>query len=212
MSNKLDFKRVLIISPASSRCQVLAGVLQKYLQFPKFTFLDPVLDSLPDHQFDWLDIDLMMIDLSGNTRAIYQWYAKDSISHSMPPAIFLAHPASYNDAGSFYRAGASNYIELRGLKSGQLGRALHIIAKSKEKKREQAPVIKQPDNQGISDNPFSLDFLKTDKEAQSSTTNTESSKHIETRPEFINTGVMNILDREEIRKRTEDNLANSSDS
>jgi hypothetical protein len=217
MSNKLAFKRVLIISAKSSHCQTLAGALQKHLQSPKFTFLDPVLDSLPDNQFDWLDIDLMMIDLSGHTRTIYQWYAKDSIGDSMPPAIFLAHPASYTDAGSFYRAGASNYLELHGLRSKQIRRALSIAERSINKKHEAQPPIKQPDNTDVSANPFSLNIDKMAEEVHPSqeahsSTDIESSNEIETRPEFVNTGVMNILDREELRKRAEKKLANQSDS
>jgi len=212
MSNKLDFERILIISPNSKRCQVLASALRKHLLRPEFTFLHPVVDSLPDHRFNWSDIDLMMVDLSGNKRAIYQWYSKNGISNYLAPAIFLANPASYSDAGSFYRAGASNYLELRGLKIGLLRHALSIVASSMEKKREAEPVIKQSNNQGIKGNPFSLDLTKTIAEEQPPTTNTDGGKHMKTRPEFVNTGVMNILDREELKRRTENKLARNSDS
>lgn len=213
MNNQLDFKRVLIISANPSHCQTLAGALQKHLRSPAFTFLDPVLDSLPDHQYDWMDIDLMLIDLSGNTRAIYQWYSRDNVGESMPPAIFLAHPASYTDAGSFYRAGASNYLELRSIKSVQIRRALSIAASSMIKKDEPRPATQQDDDQGSSENPFSLDMNKLEQEENtSSETETESAEQIETRPEFLNTGVMNILDREELRKRAENKSANQSGS
>ena len=134
MSNadQLNFKHVLIVGPVSKRGKGLASVLQTYLPDAKFSFLSHV-HHLTRNQLDGLKADLMIIELSKNKSAIYKWYSKDGYGDSMPPAIFLGHPASINDAGYFYRAGASDYIEMRGLKRKRLLSALVVTSKMLEK-------------------------------------------------------------------------------
>lgn len=206
--SKPGFKHILIISSVTKRCQGLAAALQKSLRELKFSYLNPVTDLLPDSQFDWSDIDLMIIDLSRNKSPIYDWYSSTENRAGMPPAIFMGHPASINDAGYFYRAGASDYLDMRGLKRARLIRSLAITSSMAEK-RKAVPRNEQLEDKDKGDKPFSL---KATKETEAlSTVNPAVSQDRETRAEFLNTGVMSILDRDAIKNMPRKNPAQNTD-
>jgi len=200
-SIKQNFKHILLMSPVSKRSQGLARALQQFLDEPIFSYINPDVDALPDRLYSWSDIDLMMVDLSMDKVLIYQWYTEMGRRDFMPPVIFLAHPASYSDAGSFYRAGASNYLEFRGLKTSHLVRALTIAEKSlavyqQAEYREKAPAT-QKDN----DNPFSLKgVLPEEKLPPQPPTSAGNTSSKEPRADFLNTGILNILDRDKLNK------------
>ena len=189
------------MSTVTKRSQGLARAMQAYLSEPRFSYLNPDVEAYPDRLFSWSEIDLMMVDLSRDRAPIYKWYSEIGSREFMPPVIFLAHPASYNDAGAFYRAGASNYLELRGLKKSDLIRSLSIAAKSMSEDRQLAYVNKSPETKGVSDNPFSLKGILPDEafSTQPMTMPADSNSQ-EPRADFLNTGIMKILDRENLNK------------
>jgi|GEM_PF-6239614 len=200
-SKKLNFQHILFMSTATKRSQGLARAMQEYLREPRFSYLNPDVESYPDRLFSWSDIDLMMVDLSKNRAPIYKWYLDIGRRDFMPPVIFLAHPASYSDAGSFYRAGASNYLELRGLKKSDLIRSLSIAEKSMPEHRQAVYEKQQPEPPVASDNPFSLKGILPEEMISSQPkTSSRDADSKEPSADFINTGIMKILDRDALKK------------
>ena len=197
-SDKLNFKHVLLMSSVSERSHGLARALQKYLHEPRFSYINPDVEALPDRLFNWWDIDLMMVDLSRNKAAIYKWYSEIGRSDYMPPVIFLAHPASYSNAGSFYRAGASDYLELKGLKNAHLRHSLAIVEKSMAEQQKQAvDESTLPEIQDASDNPT---ILSDEKSTPQSTNSSDDPASKENGADFLNTGIMDILNRDKLEK------------
>jgi len=195
-SDKLNFKHILLISSVTERSHGLARALQKYLHEPRFSYLNPGVEALPDRLFNWWDIDLMMVDLSRDRASIYKWYSEIGRSDYMPPVIFLAHPASYSNAGSFYRAGASDYLELKGLKNSHLRHSLAIVEKlMAELKKQAAHESTTPEIQDANDNPT---ILSDEKAAPQSTTSSDNTASEENGADFLNTGIMNILSRDKL--------------
>ena len=199
--NQLNFNHILLMSHVIKRSHGLARALQKYLQEPRFSYLNPGEDAFPDRLFNWWDIDLVIVDLSKDKASIYKWYSEIGRSEFMPPTIFLAHPASYSNAGSFYRAGASDYLELRGLKNAHLQRSLAIIAKSIADRSQSTPESTSSVIQDTSDNTFALKLKPSGEKSasQSAATSKESSSN-ENRADFLNTGIINILERDKLDK------------
>jgi len=200
MKNKPDFKHILIISPRDVCCQGLADVLTKHLKEPKYTFLNQLTDTLPDKSFDWSDIDLMIIDLSRHKRAIYEWYSQDDYSDQVPPAIFLGHPAKFKDAGFFFRVGAADYLELKGLKTSRLLLSLTVVTAFIETRRK---AESDEDVREDSEKSLALNLLKTGEMPTLPAYMQGQENYEEMRADFINTGIMDILERDKLRKIVE---------
>jgi DNA-binding NtrC family response regulator len=199
-SDKLNFKHILLISSVTERSHGLARALQKYLHEPRFSYLNPDVEALPDRLFNWWDIDLMMVDLSRDKAAIYKWYSQIGHNDYMPPVIFLAHPASYSNAGSFYRAGASDYLELKGLKNAHLKRSLTLIEKLMAEQKRTVDESMPPEPQDASDNPT---ITSDEKLTQKSTANSDNPASKENGADFLNTGIINILSRDKLEKMSQ---------
>jgi hypothetical protein len=200
MNNKPNYNHILIISPRKACYEGLASVLTKHLDRPRFTFLNQLTDKLPDKQFDWSNIDLIIIDISKRKREIYEWYSPAGFSNRIPPAIVLGYPAKYKDAGFFLRAGALDYLNLEGLKTSQLLQSLVIVS---EYIKERRLAVANTDNQKDSDTSLQHDMLETGEMEMWFPPESKKSGNEETREEFINTGIMDILQREELRKIVE---------
>ena len=130
-----NFRHVLIIGSVIKYRRGLAVALLKHLQRPKFSALDPQTRPLPDAQFDWSDIDLVLIDISREKQAVRRWFFDYTDKQAMPPVLFIDSHATIDDAGDLIRAGAADYLDLRGLKRRRLARAL-VIAMTMAIERE----------------------------------------------------------------------------
>lgn len=136
-NDSLSFKHVLIVGSVIKYRRGLAEALLRHLNRPKFSVIDPQSRPLPEHLYDWSDIDLVFIDISKDKPSIRSWFFDYPAKDKIPPIIFIDNQATVDDAGDLVRAGAADYIDLRGLKRSRLTRAL-VIASAMESTRTMA--------------------------------------------------------------------------
>lgn len=197
MKNNPVYKHILILSPRKVFQESLTDVLSRYFGKPEFTYMNQLVDQLPDEQFDWADIDLMLIDVSRHKRAIYKWYAQPGLSERLPPAIFMGYPAKFKDAGYFFRAGAVDYLDLDGLKKTQLIQSLVVVSMFVEGRKNKAS---KPDDDKHNIPRRQPDHLLDTGEIPHLTAEDMKDLTEEKGADFVSTGIMNILQREQLRK------------
>ena len=224
------FNRVLIICSVLNYRRSLAMALLKLLPAPIFTALDPAEQGLPDENYDWSSADLLLIDLSEYKSEIRAWFFEISGSTSVPPVIFLDNRATVDDAGDMVRAGAADYIDVTHLNTRRLARALLFAASSRENKVEQIDDGRGEHGQPI-ENLEATQLLSVMKSELPSFTDTfpnikpmtdeptemlpvltpamleamqDEKESVEEEASFLTTGLMDILDRQQLKKAAMD--------
>jgi len=144
-TNILTFRHVLIVGSIINYRRGLAEALLRHLEQPRFSAIDPQSRPLPGQDHDWSDIDLMFIDISDHKASMRSWFFDYTRKDSMPPAIFIDNKATIDDAGDLIRAGAADYIDLKGLKRRRLMRALVIASTLANRRTMAAPDGKYSD-------------------------------------------------------------------
>jgi len=132
------FKRVLIIGSVLNYRRTLAMALVKLLPKPNFSALDPAEQGLPDENYDWSLTDLLLVDLSEYKHEIRSWFFETANVVDLPPVIFLDNRATVDDAGDMVRAGAADYIDITHMNTRRLFRALLIATSMSSHSMEKA--------------------------------------------------------------------------
>jgi hypothetical protein len=217
--------RVLIISSVLNYRRSLAMALLKLLPEPIFTALDPAEQGLPDENYEWSSADILLVDLSEYKPEIRAWFFEISSSTSVPPVIFLDNRATVDDAGDMVRAGAADYIDVTHLNTRRLARALLFAASSRKNKVQQMDegqpvenleatqllsVIKDelptvtdtfPNIRPMTDEPTEVLPALTPAMLEAMQDGKES---VEEEASFLTTGLMDILDRQQLEKAAMD--------
>jgi len=212
-----NIKRIMIICSERKRSRGLAGTLVKYLDTPRFSVLDPATRKLPGTQFDWPGIDMLIIDLSADRSRIRNWYLQNPDIGKLAPAIFLDSNATIDEAGAFYRAGAIDYMALQGLKRKRLVRSLMIVSSARKKqeqgllqgqprapaKTEVLPAVAQPEAPAKTDVMPAVAHPEVPEETGMLPATTQTSRTGDTKPDFLTTGIMDILQRDAVLQASE---------
>ena len=215
------FNRILIMSSVVTYRRSLAMSLLKLLPQPGLSALDPEAQGLPDEDYDWSGMDLLMIDLSEAKQSIKHWYTEQSCRVALPPTIFLDNRATVDDAGDLIRAGGADYIDLTRINTRRLSRALLIAADDRYRasSREEDPSVtaereavvreiesEQPsaaetftDIRGMDDDPTEALPVMTSEMLNAM----KETKHEAGNASFLTTGLMDILDRQKLKEQYE---------
>ncbi len=157
------FKRILVIGSVVKYRRGLAVALLRLLDKPQFSAIDPFEQGLPEHDYDWSEVDLVIVDMSENKPAIRSWYFDLITQVSLPMAIFLDRSATVDDAGDMVRAGGADYIDITKVSAQRLTRALLMAANLREERFPQ-PVKAQQDENVSEAQPISVEPVEAAKE------------------------------------------------
>jgi len=222
--SRAGFHSVLIISSVLNYRRKLAMALVKLLSKPAFSVINPAEQGLPDKNYDWSSVDLLLVDLSEHKPQIRPWFFELSNSGGLPPVIFLDNNATVDDAGDMVRAGAADYIDMISLSPPRLSRAL-LIAVSRQRlsvglseaaagrmdndelATQVMPMIQEkapsytgsyPQISGMTDEP--TEVMPPVKLATPESASDDTSPDSEDEDSFLTTGLIEILDRIQIEK------------
>lgn len=123
-----NFKHVLIIGSVLKYRRGLAMAMVRLLDQPRFSAMDPNKNGLPEHDYPWHEVDLVVVDMSENKSAIRSWYFDIVTQTPLPMVIFFDRSATIDDAGDMIRAGGSDYLDITRVSPKRLARALLIAA------------------------------------------------------------------------------------
>lgn len=129
-----DFHRILFIGSVVKYRRGLAMALLRLLDKPKFSAMDPYQQGLPEQDYEWHEIDLVIVDMSEHKASIRSWYFDLVTQTPLPMVIFIDRAATVDDAGDMVRAGGADYIDLTKLSPKRLTRALLMAANMRQEK------------------------------------------------------------------------------
>ena len=137
------FQHVHIIGSVLNYRRSLAMAMIKLLSNPRFAAIDPAEHGLPDQNYLWSEVDLLMVDLSEHKSDIRPWFFEMSQTGLLPPVIFIDNnEVQLNDLPISETDETGNTYQARQLCDGSTHRVLKNFPSEVELKALLEPIAK----------------------------------------------------------------------